>query len=490
MDFYFSRFEHRRPPEPLTTPRWVMFTWHVLAVAALILGANYIYWRWTASLNTDALWYAIPLVLAETLAWIGTVLFTINLWKEQDPPQSPPPGEINECLSPEEAVEPRPVKVDLFIATYSEDTELVRLSIRDALKMAYPFPIDYRIHVLDDGRRPEMKAVCEEEGVNYITRQTNIGFKAGNLRNGLEQTDGDFIVICDADTRVFPTLLSHTLGYFRDPDVAWVQTPQWFFDLPEGENLSRWGQRKAGKVGYGLGWLIQKCVGPITIGRDPFFNDPRMFYDVILRRRNWANAAFCCGAASIHRREAVMQAALRSYVWSVEEEIHRHTRDIRDEETRDALQNAMRPHVAFDTELTPYKFHVSEDIYTSVLLHGDAARRWRSVMHPRVESKMLSPQDMLTWMIQRFKYAAGSLDILFHDNIFSRRRFRLSLPQTLMYATTFWSYMACVWNTVFLISPIIYLFTGIPPVSAWSTPFYLHFLPFFIFSELAFMFGT
>lgn len=91
--------------------------------------------------------------------------------------------------------------------------------------MDYPFPIDYRIHVLDDGRRPEMKAVCEEEGVNYISRQTNIGFKAGNLRNGLEQTDGDFIVICDADTRVFPTLLSHTLGYFRDPDVAWYRHP-------------------------------------------------------------------------------------------------------------------------------------------------------------------------------------------------------------------------------------------------------------------------
>lgn len=215
-----------------------------------------------------------------------------------------------------------------------------------------------------------------------------------------------------------------------------------------------------------------------------------MFYDVILRRRNWANAAFCCGAASVHRREAVMQAALRSYVWSVDAEIDRHTRDIRDPVTREALQDAMRPHVAFDTELTPYKFHVSEDIYTSILLHGDAARRWRSVMHPRIESKMLSPQDMLTWMIQRFKYAAGSLDILFHDNIFSRRRFKLSLPQTLMYATTFWSYLACVWNTVFLISPVIYLFTGIPPVSAWSTPFYLHFLPFFIVSELAFMFGT
>lgn len=237
-----------------------------------------------------------------------------------------------------------------------------------------------------------MKAVCDEEGVNYITRQTNIGYKAGNLRNGLENTEGDFLVICDADTRVFPTLLSHTLGYFRDPDVAWVQTPQWFYDLPEGENLSNWLQRKAGKVGYGLGWLTQKFVGPVTIGRDPFFNDPRMFYDVILRRRNWANAAFCCGAASVHRREAVMQAALRSYVWTVEEEIDRHTRDIHDAATREALRDAMRPHVAFDTELTPYKFHVSEDIYTSILLHGDAGRRWRSVMHPRVESKMLSPR--------------------------------------------------------------------------------------------------
>ncbi|SAF10640.1 cellulose synthase [Enterobacter hormaechei] len=240
MDFYFTRFEHRQPPEPLKTPRWVMLTWQVLAVASLILGANYIYWRWTASLNTDALWYAIPLVLAETLAWIGTVLFTINLWKEDDPPQNPPPIEINDCLRSEDAEASRPIKVDLFIATYSEDVELVRLSIRDAMKMDYPGPLDYKVHVLDDGRRPEMKAVCDQEGANYISRQTNIGFKAGNLRNGLEQTDGDFLIICDADTRVFPTLLSHTLGYFRDPDVAWVQTPQWFFDLPEGE-ISRAG---------------------------------------------------------------------------------------------------------------------------------------------------------------------------------------------------------------------------------------------------------
>ncbi len=193
MDFYFSRFENRKPPEPLSTPTWVILTWQVLAVAALILGANYIYWRWTASLNIYALWYSIPLVLAETFAWIGTILFTINLWKEEDPLPNRPSEQINDCLLAEEQVEKRPIKVDLFIATYSEDVELVRLSVRDALKMQYPFPLHYQIHVLDDGRRPEMKAVCDEEGVNYITRQTNIGYKAGNLRNGLENTEGDFL---------------------------------------------------------------------------------------------------------------------------------------------------------------------------------------------------------------------------------------------------------------------------------------------------------
>ena len=72
MAFYFSHFEHRKPPEPLNTPWFIQVLWQCLAVAALILGANYIRWRWMSSLNYDALWYAIPLVIAETLAYIST----------------------------------------------------------------------------------------------------------------------------------------------------------------------------------------------------------------------------------------------------------------------------------------------------------------------------------------------------------------------------------------------------------------------------------
>jgi cellulose synthase (UDP-forming) len=195
-----------------------------------------------------------------------------------------------------------------------------------------------------------------------------------------------------------------------------------------------------------------------------------MFYDVIMRRRNWCFASFCCGAGSIHRREAVMQAALRSFAVSVEREVGRFAADIPDAQLRDDFSEAMRTQVALEQELTPYKFHVSEDIYTSIVLHNDPARRWKSVLHPEVESKMLSPQDLLTWMIQRFKYAGGTLDIALRDNPLLRGR--MTLPQRLMYLTTFWSYLGCLWNIVFLAAPVIYLFTGSrrsPPIPPPST---------------------
>ena len=489
-DFYFSRFEHRRPPEPLKRSPVGERVWQVLAVLSLMLGARYIIWRWTGSLNWDAWWFAVPLVVAESCAYFGLILFTLNLWKTQDYPQRPAPARIDECVAGEIA-DPRPIAVDVFIATYNEEEELVRLSIQDAKAMRYPHPIDLNIHVLDDGRRATMRAVAEEEGVNYISRDTNVGFKAGNLRNAMEQTGGDFILICDADTRPFPTLLERTLGYFRDPDVAFVQTPQWFYDLPEGERLRDWMGQRLGRVGRWLGGAVETVAGEIRIGEDPFANDPAMFYDIIQRRRNAYNAAFCCGAGSLHRREAVMFVALQAFgdaIAKAGDEGRSRLARLTRRKADPAAQALARWQAVQEEELTPYKFHVSEDIYTSIVLHQDRHRRWKSVLHPHVESKMLSPQDLLTWTIQRFKYAGGSLDIFFHDNPVTAPG--MSIGQRLMYLTTFWSYLGAVWNLCFLVAPLVYFFFGIAPVSAYTGDFFGHALPFLIANEIAFLAGT
>ncbi|WP_435168369.1 glycosyltransferase family 2 protein [Falsirhodobacter sp. 1013] len=490
-DFYFQRFEDRKPPAPLPYSMGREMAWQFLATLALVVGAWYIHWRWMHSLNWDALWFALPLVMAETMAYVGLILFVINLWRDQ-PVVLPDPPALVEETDPATPEPGRPLAVDVLFATYNEDPDLVRLGIRDAKAVTYPHPIDIRIHVLDDGRRPEMRAVCDEEGVGYITRSTNEGYKAGNLRNAMEKTSGDFIVICDADTRPFPTILQHTLGHFRDPRVAWVQTPQWFYDLPEGETLTQRLDRRLGRLGRWTGRAVESVTGTITFGADPFVSDPQMFYDVILRRRNWANAAFCCGAGSIHRREAVMEAALRSFGASVERRVIQTEEEItlasRERSVAPELMSAIRTEAVVAEVLTPYRFHVSEDIYTSIVLHADRERGWKSVLHPTIESKMLSPQDLLSWTIQRFKYAGGSLDILFHDNPLFRSG--LTLPQRLMYGSTFWSYLGSIWNVVFLLAPVIYLFTGIAPVSAYTADFFVHVVPFLVTLELAMMMGT
>lgn len=491
MDDYFLKYEDRKPPEALPYSMTRELLWQFLAIVALVIGAWYIWWRWTESLNPEAMWFAIPLVLAETCAFFGMILFVFNLWKDDPIKIEEPPSTLADVTDGHPEGD-RNISVDVMFATYDEDPELVRRGILDAKKMTYPHPIDIHIHILDDGRRDAMRTVCEAEGVNYITRTTNEGFKAGNLRNAMEQTNGDFLVICDADTRPFPSILENTLGYFSDPKMAWVQTPQWFYDLPEGERLTAKLARRFGHKGGKFGSKFEKLFGPVTFGSDPFVNDPKMFYDVIQRRRNWANASFCCGAGSIHRREAVMEAALRSFGSKVEERTFAAEEVItvssKEREVAPELMEAIKSQAVATELLTPYRFHVSEDIFTSIVLHSDRERGWKSKMHPIVESKMLSPQDLLTWTVQRYKYAGGSLDILVNDNPLFRRG--LTFAQRMMYGMTFFSYLAPIWNLVFLFAPVVYLLSGISPVSAYSTEFFWHLIPFLVALELAMMVGT
>lgn len=483
--FYFSQYENVRPEPALTYSPVVEFVWQVLATATIVLGGWYLWWRWAYSLNPDALWFAIPVVVAETCAYLGLLLFFHNLWSVNDTPKQPAPRLRSDVIIDGGAGK---ISVDVFIPTYNEDPELTRYSIRDAKRIEYGYPIDIRIHILDDGRRFSMKELARQEGVNYITRKNNIGYKAGNLRNGMEQTTGDFIVILDSDTRPFPTLLKNTLGYFRDPDVAWVQTPQWFYDVPQGKPLPDVLRKRFGPWGEKMGAAIQKYFGPVSVGNDPFISDPKLFYDVIQRRRNGINASFCCGAGSIHRREAVMESALKTLSGNVGTKVSAFSRNISHPELREQIEQTLKCEMLHATEITPYKYHVSEDIYTSIILLMDPDRNWKSVYHPEVETKMLSPLDMQSWAMQRFKYAGGTLDILLNDNPLLRKG--LGFRQKLMFAMTFWSYLAPLWNIVFISAPLIALFTGYSPVEAYSSEFFLHLLPFLFVHEAASVAGT
>lgn len=488
--FYFEKFEDRKPYAAISDNKYRTILFQFFGIVTIVLGIAYLNWRWKYSLNPDALWFAIPLVLAESLSFVSTILVVVNFWSYKDPAKTPPVHYLSE-IEDLQGRQDRPVKIDVFIATYNEDVELVRLSIIDAKKMIYPFPdVEIKIHVLDDGRRDgrdpakeNMKMVAEEEGVGYKIREHNKGYKAGNLKNALDHTTGDLFTILDADTRPFPQLLINTTGYFRKERVAWVQTPQWFYDTSEPEKLSKHFIARFNIRNKVITKALDTVFGKIKINEDIFGNDPRLFYDVILRKRNYYNAAFCCGAGSIHRREAIMNLAIKDFA----DEIRRVEEELITTHADNTTIEAQKKKLVLEQEIIPFKFHASEDIYTSIMLHADKENRWESVQHPDIECKMLSTQDLDSWIKQHQRYAAGSLDIAFRDNPVFKKG--LSTGQKISYFTTIWSYFAPLWILVFLLSPVVFFFTLSLPVTAYSFDFFKYFLPFQIMNTLTIMLG-
>jgi cellulose synthase (UDP-forming) len=487
--FYFSRFEDRRPYSPVKADKTRTRIFQILAVMSLISGVAYLCWRWAYSLNWDSPVFSLALVIAETFSFIGIFLLVFDLWNYKDAERQSPPHFLSDIEDREEKPD-RPLSIDVFIATLNEEAELLRYTIRDAKAMKLPYEdISLSIYVLDDGRRDgrdaekeNLKALCEEENVNYLTRENNTGYKAGNLKNGLQHSNGDLFVILDADCRPFPDFLINTLGYFRKKNVAWVQTCHWFYDTTEAVPLSEYIIRHAGITWPSTQKVLSKLFGRFKTGADIYGSDPRQFYEVIQRKRNFHNASFCCGASSVHRREAVMSAALRLFSESLTDTL------IRERIPRQENIEQVKKRLFSRIDITPFKYHASEDLYTSMIIHSDREKNWESVLHPYVESKLLSPQDINTFAKQRTRYASGSLDIFFHDNPLFKKG--LTWRQKLCYFHSVWSYFSCLWLMVFMSCPIIYFYTHELPVSCSLIEFFTYFLPFYLLFNIADRFGS
>ncbi len=461
---YFHRFEDRAPPAYPAMSQRRTEAWQFLAGLTIGVSIWYLYWRWTASLNPDAMVFSIVVAVAETLFFVGSMIFFHDIWREQDTPKQDPPicrpyiGEDDDHGI---------IGVDIFITTFDEEPEVVAPTISAALALKVPANIEISVWILDDGSRPFFAQMAHEFGVGYLGRHNNRGFKAGNLKNALLQTSGDFVLICDADTRLYPAFLENTLGYFRDDSIAWVQTPHWFYDIHQGQDWEELVDRKMPsflpkKITALIGKAAKFLTGQSHFGSDPMLSEPALFFDVIQRRRNRNGASFCCGAGSIHRREALFQSALFRYG---------HTR-------RTTLVIA---------DLEPFKFHVSEDIYTSIQLHSDPQNQWKSVYHPDVECRMLSPWTMDAWATQKLKYAGGTFDIMLKDNPV----FKKGMPWRikLHYCATFSSYLSVLWVPIMMLAPIVSILTGWAPVKAYSIEFFMHILPVLFVSELAMVVG-
>jgi cellulose synthase/poly-beta-1,6-N-acetylglucosamine synthase-like glycosyltransferase len=189
-----------------------------LVLAAYIVGwLVYFGYRLGYTLDGASPWLAIPLLLAEVVGFVSSIVFYALMGGPRQ----------REAVRPPALPPPRHITVDVLIATYNEDLALVRKTALAARDMAYP----HQTYICDDGRRPEMAALAAELGVGYLTRPDNRHYKAGNLNHAMSRTDGEVIAIFDADHVPTSRFLTRLLGYFSDPRVALVQVPQIYYNI-------------------------------------------------------------------------------------------------------------------------------------------------------------------------------------------------------------------------------------------------------------------
>lgn len=266
---------HRLPePEVGTYPsNWL----RLLILIVGVLGINYIVWRWLASVNWRVWWISVPLVIAETYSVIDSLLFELTMWRVLRRAEPPPP--------------PEGATADVFITTFNEPVEMVLGTAEAAQRITYP----HSTWILDDGDRRELAEAAAQRGIGYITRSMSWAdkpqhAKAGNLNNALFETQGEYVLVLDADQIPEPQILDRTLGYFRDPAMALVQTPQYFHNVPFS---------------------------------DPLGSQAPLFYGPIQQGKDGWNAAYFCGTNAVLRREALMQLGVRTYVAAVEKGVRR-----------------------------------------------------------------------------------------------------------------------------------------------------------------------
>lgn len=123
------------------------------------------------------------------------------------------------------------------IVPSKEPVELVERTLVAMREVRYRGDVD--VWILDEENSPAVRAMAARIGVLHFTRKGRFEYnqpsgpyrartKAGNHNAWRDEHEWRYDIVCqmDPDHVPFPCLLERTLGYFRDPDTAFVVGPQ------------------------------------------------------------------------------------------------------------------------------------------------------------------------------------------------------------------------------------------------------------------------
>ncbi|MEU4423005.1 glycosyltransferase family 2 protein [Actinoplanes sp. NPDC024001] len=193
----------------------------------------------------------VVMVVMQIIVALRTLVLTFFAARARDPiPMVPPPG--------------LRVAVLTTIVPGKEPVELVMATLRAMRRIRHDGVLD--VWLLDEGDDPEVRRRCERLGVRHFSRkghpewnQASGPFKARtkhgnhNAWRSAYENEYDVIAQMDPDHVPYPNFLERTLGYFADPDTAFVVAPQVYANLTES-----FVARGAAELAYLFHGVIQR----------------------------------------------------------------------------------------------------------------------------------------------------------------------------------------------------------------------------------------
>ena len=295
--------------------------------------------------------------------------------------------------------------VDIYIPTYNEPLDIVRITASAATQVDYPRS-KLNVYILDDGstqakrsdpvngmqaweRHYALRDMAAQLGAHYITRETNQQAKAGNINHALNYTHGEVLLILDCDHVPTRDILQNTVGQFiADPKLFLVQTPHFFINpTPVEKNLE---------------------------GKANPSSESDMFYRRIHPALNFWNASYFCGSAALLRRKFLEEVG--------------------------GIRGTT----------------ITEDAETAFQLH---ARGYNSVYINRPMVCGLSPESYDDYVIQRSRWAQGMVQLVMLNN--PLRTKGLTLPQRIAYFNSSFFWLFGFPRFIYFIAPASYLILGL-----------------------------
>ena len=167
--------------------------------------------------------------------------------------------------------------VSIQVPTFNDP--IAERCVRKCLNMDYPKD-KFEIIIADDSTNIQTQEILRRYSeefpgkVKYIHRDNREGFKPGALKNAMKITDGEIIVVFDADWIPRKDFLRKIVRPFSDPGVAIVQSRQGFSNAHSN--------------------IITRFAAYILT----------VYHVIVMPINNKVNSVFFCGTAGAIRREA------------------------------------------------------------------------------------------------------------------------------------------------------------------------------------------